>query len=98
MEKAIKKAQQRADEKFEPSSDEDESEESSLENTQRKKVRRKLGKNSYASYKEWMEMRLREIHELHKPMDYDALRKHAKDTDEGRRVRQKKNEREIREK
>lgn len=99
MERALAKAQKRAEEKFEHSEDEDEeSSESSLEDTRTRKIRRKLGKNIITSYQEWMEMRLREIHELHKPMDYQALRKYARGIDRDREERRKRNERELREK
>jgi hypothetical protein len=75
----------KAEHKFEPSEDEEDEEESkdsASEDTTKKKIRRKMGgRKVIQSYQEWMEMRLREIHELHKPMDYEALNKHSKDTD-----------------
>ena len=91
MENAIRKAKLKAL-KMDDSEEDDEEEDEELANEPTAKkdnpIDPKKGrlhftgkKRKWFDYQEWMEMRLKEIHEFHRPIDYVALKQHSDKTD-----------------
>jgi hypothetical protein len=84
MENVIRKAKLKALKMDDSEEEDDEDDEELAEDTKSKKDEKSAPqkgkfnfsgkKKKWFDYQEWMEMRLKEIHEFHKPIDYNALK------------------------
>lgn len=96
MEKAMKRAQKRAERSQVKESESEPSEDSLTPSPTR--IRMKVpgsGWNYQDEYNKYRQSRLEKIKELHKPMDYQALKKHQEDIEKMIKKRKEENERKI---